>query len=66
MDQQPFLASEQLKDVRYEIRGPLARRAYEEALDYGREYPGRARAAELLMSVVDAPTDGPDREASRK
>jgi tetratricopeptide (TPR) repeat protein len=45
---------------------PLARRAYEEALDYGREYPGRARAAELLMSVVDAPTDGPDREASRK
>lgn len=29
MDQQPFLASEHLKDVRYEIRGPLARRAYE-------------------------------------
>jgi hypothetical protein len=30
--------------------GPLARRAYEEALDYGREYAGRARAVELLMS----------------
>jgi len=45
---------------------PLARRAYEEALDYGREYPGRARAAELLLAGVDAPTDGPGREASRK
>lgn len=29
MNQLPFLASEQLKNVRYEIRGPLARRAYE-------------------------------------
>ena len=45
---------------------PLARRAYEEALDYGREYPGRSRAAELLLSAVDAPTDGPGRDASRK
>jgi tetratricopeptide (TPR) repeat protein len=45
---------------------PLARRAYEEALDYGREYPGRARAVELLMSAVEAPTDGPEPESSRK
>ena len=29
---------------------PLARLAYEEALDYGREYPGRARAAGVLMA----------------
>ena len=26
---QPIRASEHLRDVRYEIRGPLARRAYE-------------------------------------
>ena len=45
---------------------PLARRAYEEALDYGRDYPGRARAAEVLMSPMAAATDGPEREASRK
>jgi len=45
---------------------PLARRAYEEALDYGRDYPGRARAAELLMSPMAAPTDGPELESSRK
>jgi len=38
---------------------PLARRAYEEALDYGRDYPGRARAAEAVVG-------GQGREAVRK
>jgi tetratricopeptide (TPR) repeat protein len=30
----------------------LARRAYEEALDYGRDYPGRARAEVFLASPI--------------
>jgi len=44
----------------------LARRAYEEALDYGRDYPGRERAAEVVASPVASPAGGQGREAARK
>jgi len=33
--------------------GPLARKAYEEALDYGRDYPGRAEAIRRLDASPD-------------
>jgi predicted negative regulator of RcsB-dependent stress response len=33
----------------------LARKAFEEALDYGREYPGRDRAVARLDSLSSSP-----------
>ena len=45
---------------------PLARRAYEEALDYGRDYPGRERAAAVVASLVAGPADRDGHDPARK